>query len=117
MSAAGQITVVAQWKPIDNALDALLGIIAELRPKSLAEPGCLGYEVYRSLDEPQTLLLVERYRDEAAIEAHRQSEHYQSLVVGRVLPLLAERRVELLAARTASIPASSSATAPSASQA
>ncbi|HEY1148169.1 MAG TPA: putative quinol monooxygenase [Pseudoduganella sp.] len=99
MSAPGPITVVAHWHPVANAFDEVLAIVAELRARSLSEPGCLGYEVYRSEQDPQVLLLLERYRDEAAIEAHRQSEHYQSLVPGRALPLLAERRVELLQAR------------------
>jgi quinol monooxygenase YgiN len=96
MSAAGHITVVARWQPVAGALEEVLGIIAELRPKSLAEPGCLGYEVYQGVDAPGSILLLERYRDQAALEAHKQSAHYQALVVGRVLALLADRRVELL---------------------
>jgi quinol monooxygenase YgiN len=96
MSAPGQITVVARWQPTTGFLGDVLSILAELRPKSLAEPGCLGYEVYQGVDAPESLLLLERYRDEAALDAHRQSEHYQALVVGRVLPLLADRRVEFL---------------------
>lgn len=97
--SAGVITVVARWQPVDGKLGEVLAIVAEMRPKSLAEPGCLGYEVYRGVDGPHKLLLLEHYRDEAALEAHRQSAHYQSLVVGRALPLLAEREVELLQAR------------------
>lgn len=99
MSAAKEITVVARWQPAEGALGEVLAILAELRPQSLAEPGCLGYEVYRGVDAQHSLLLVERYADEAAIEAHRQSEHYQTLVVQRALPLLAHRQVELLQAR------------------
>lgn len=98
--SAGAITVVARWQVNSGALDEVLAIVAELRPQSLAEPGCLGYEVYREVDGKadgaDTLLLIEKYRDEAAIAAHRESAHYQALVVGRVLPLLAARRVELL---------------------
>ncbi|KQV78653.1 hypothetical protein ASD15_21515 [Massilia sp. Root351] len=60
-----------------------------------AEPGCLGYEVYRGVEAPGSLLLIERYRDEAALEAHKQSGHYHALVVGPVLPLLEARRVEI----------------------
>lgn len=93
------ITVIARWQPANGFHDKLLGLLDELRPKSLAEPGCLGYEVYQSIDAPRSLLLVEQYRDEAALEAHKQSEHYRELVVGRALPLLAERRVEILQAR------------------
>jgi len=48
---------------------------------------------------PRSILLVERYRDQAALDAHKQSAHYQELVVGRALPLLTDRRVELLQPR------------------
>lgn len=101
MSAAGAITVVARWQPASGAYGDVLAIVTELRPKSLAEPGCLGYEVYQSVDLPRSLLLVERYRDQAALDAHKESAHYQELVVGRVLPLLTDRRVELLQDRVA----------------
>ncbi|SDH23794.1 MULTISPECIES: putative quinol monooxygenase [unclassified Duganella] len=97
--SAGGITVVARWQPVDGKLGEVLAIVAEMRPKSLAEAGCLGYEAYRGVDQPHSVLLLEHYRDEAALEAHRQSEHYQSLVIGRALPLLADRQVEILQLR------------------
>lgn len=96
MSAHGPITAVARWQPAPDTLDELLSIIAELRLKSLAEAGCLSYEVFQTLDTPPGILLLERYRDEAALDEHRRSAHYQALVVKRVLPLLAERRVDFL---------------------
>jgi quinol monooxygenase YgiN len=99
MSAADVITVAARWQVGDGHLDEVLELVAQLAPASLAEPGCLGYEVYRGVDAPGSLLLLERYRDAQALEAHRQSPHYQALVLGRILPLLAARRVELLQER------------------
>ena len=96
--SAGVITIAARWQPVEGKLGEVLAIVAEMRPKSLAEPGCLGYEVYRGVDQPHTLLLLEHYSDAAALEAHRQSAHYQTLVVGRALPLLAARQVEVLQA-------------------
>ena len=101
MSAAAEITVVARWQPAGGVHGEVLALIAELRPKSLAEPGCLAYEVYQSVDEPRSILLVERYRDQAALDSHKASAHYQELVVGLVLPLLSDRRVELLQPREA----------------
>ncbi|NYE62781.1 quinol monooxygenase YgiN [Duganella sp. 1224] len=97
--SAGVITVVARWQPVDGKLGDVLALLAQVRPQTLAEPGCLGYEVYRGVDSPHSLLLLEHYRDAAALEAHRQSAHYQSLVVTRALPLLAAREVQLLEAR------------------
>ena len=95
MSAAGEVTVVARWQLKDGALGEVLSILAQLRPMSLAEPGCLGYEVYQGVGAACNLLLLERYQNEAALDAHKQSQHYRTLVVERVLPLLAERQVEL----------------------
>lgn len=98
MDAGAAITVLAHWQVREGHLDHVLAQVVEVRTASLAEPGCLGYEVFRATDATDTLLLVERYRDHAAIQAHRESAHYQTLVVGPILPLLAQRRVELLQA-------------------
>ena len=40
------------------------------------ESGCYRFDVYRRDDEPTHFELVELYENEAAIEAHRQSDHY-----------------------------------------
>jgi len=93
------ITVIARWRVKHGHLDDVLAHVAELRAASLDEPGCLDYAAFRSVDAGDELLLVERYRDAAAVEAHRQSPHYGALVVERILPLLADRRVELLQVR------------------
>lgn len=94
-----QVTVVARWRVKDEALDEVLALAAQVRQQSLAEPGCLGYEIYRGVDAAASLLLHEHYRDDAALDAHRQSAHYQTLVVERILPLLEARQVELLGPR------------------
>lgn len=95
------ITVVARWQPLPEAYDEVVQIVGLLRPQSLAEAGCLGYEVFESMAEPRTVLILEHYRDAQALDAHKLSKHYQALVAGRALPLLAERKVEVLQARPA----------------
>jgi quinol monooxygenase YgiN len=99
MSTTGNIVVNARWQVSSEALSEVLALLPAVREKTLAEPGCLGYEVFQSVNEPTRLLLVEHYRDAAAVEAHRATSHYQQLVVGRIIPLLQERKVELLQAR------------------
>jgi quinol monooxygenase YgiN len=98
MDAAGTITVIARWQARPGRADTVLALVAALREQSLAEAGCLGYEVFRGADDDATILLLERYRDHPAIEAHRATRHYRELLVERVLPLLASRQVELLRA-------------------
>lgn len=96
MSAAGPIVVVARWRMAPEAVAEVLGLVAQLREQSLAEPGCQGYDAFQGVGVPGELLLLERYADHAAIEAHRASAHYQELVVRRILPLLSGRQVQLL---------------------
>ena len=98
MDAAGTITVVARWQALPGRADSVLALVAPLREQSLAEAGCLGYEVFRGADDDAAILLLERYRDQPAIEAHRATRHYRELLVERILPLLASRQVELLRA-------------------
>ncbi len=95
------IVVVARWSlPVERKAE-VLELVAALRARSLAEPGCLGYSAFQSVDDPGELLLLERYRDTAALEAHRSASHYRELVVERILPLLAGRQVQLLREREA----------------
>src|SRR5262249_41999621 len=98
MSAQGPIITVARWQLSVEGVESVLPLLADLRRRTLAEPGCQGYDVFRSVETPGELLLVERYRDDAALQAHRTSKHYQELVVQRILPLISARKVELLRA-------------------
>jgi quinol monooxygenase YgiN len=96
MDSSAAIVVVARWQTTEASLDDVLTHVAALRRRSLAEPGCLGYDVLQGVDEPTTVMLIERYGDGAALDAHRDSPHYRELVVERILPLLVDRRVEFL---------------------
>lgn len=100
MSTSDNIVVNAHWQVSREGLSEVLALLPSVREQTAAEPGCLGYEVFRSVDDPARLLLVERYRDAAAVEAHRATSHYQTLVVGRIIPLLQTRTVELLQVRS-----------------
>ncbi|AQT81024.1 hypothetical protein B1R94_19825 [Mycolicibacterium litorale] len=79
MSTVTPLVVVARWRVAEEQLDAVLALVAQLSMRSRAEPGCLGYDVMQGIDEPTTLVLVERYADRAALDAHLNSEHYQGL--------------------------------------
>jgi autoinducer 2-degrading protein len=58
------------------------------------EPGCLRFDVIQDRDDRNRFYFYEVYRDEAALEAHRQTPHFK-LYAEKVQPLLAvppERR-------------------------
>ena len=60
-------------------------------PFTRAEPGCIRYDVLRAVDEPRRFLLVEVYEDDAALQAHTESDHFKRYVLGEALALLESR--------------------------
>ncbi len=50
-----------------------------LRQAVLAEEGCLGYDYYRAVDNPDQVLLVERWESPAHQQAHLNQPHMQAL--------------------------------------
>jgi autoinducer 2-degrading protein len=58
------------------------------------EPGCLRFDVIQDRDDENRFYFYEVYRDEASLEAHRQTPHFK-LYAEKVQPWLAatpERR-------------------------
>ena len=48
-----------------------------------AETGNLRYEYYLSFDDPETVLLIDQWRDQAAIDAHHASPMMQTIAALR----------------------------------
>ena len=53
------------------------------------EEGFLSYEIFQG-ENPQTFIFIERYKDEAATEAHRNSDHFKT-IGARMGPFMAGR--------------------------
>jgi quinol monooxygenase YgiN len=58
---------------------------------SLQEPGCVRFDVIQDVADPAHFELVEIYRDQAGLAAHRESAHY-SVWAERAPDMLAEPR-------------------------
>lgn len=65
---------------------------------SREEPGCVTYVAHLVEGDPGTVLIYEQYRDEAALEAHRNSPHFHQYAIGGFYQLMKERSVENLLA-------------------
>ena len=55
----------------EDAVDALITMVRTSRE----EDGCIDYTFARDLADPDTLILFERWRDEASLQAHMASAH------------------------------------------
>ena len=66
----------------------ILGILGE---ESRKEPGVITYTTHANPENPCEFFIYEKYHDEAGLEAHQQTEHFQQLVLQRAIPLLESR--------------------------
>lgn len=46
--------------------------------ESIKEPGCKAFNVIRQIDDPTRFVLHEIYDDQAALDAHKTTPHYQA---------------------------------------
>ncbi len=67
-----------------------------LVPAARAEPGVLAFDVYRDPAEPRAFVLVERFRDQAAHDAHVAAQHTRRFAIEDALPRLEHRERSVL---------------------
>lgn len=79
------------WVAKPGEEQAVEGALRSMLEPTRAEPGCIQYDAFRSTEKPGQYLLFERYRDEAAFQAHTASEHFKQFVVGVAIPRLESR--------------------------
>ncbi|MET7277731.1 antibiotic biosynthesis monooxygenase [Kribbella sp. NPDC005582] len=78
-----------QLKPGNQALaEEIVREFAPLGPG--AEEGTLSFRVYRHPANPDYLLFVEHFADQAAYDAHTGSAAYKELIAGRFADLIVE---------------------------
>ena len=82
----------------DEDREQIARILRELTAASREEPGCVSYVAHTVESDPNTVLIYEQYRDEAAAEQHRATPHFARLAVGGLYQRMLERHVENLIA-------------------
>ncbi|QRP43450.1 putative quinol monooxygenase [Amycolatopsis sp. FDAARGOS 1241] len=90
-----QLQVIARYTVSAGQEDAVAALVPELAKAARTEPGNVSFDVYRSFDDPRSLVLLERYVSREAFAEHRETEHFKRLVLEGIVPLLDERTVEL----------------------
>ncbi|MFC7176151.1 putative quinol monooxygenase [Halosegnis marinus] len=65
--------------PIDpESRDAAVEALTELGEASRAEEGVVEYRVTTDIDDENTVRIVEQYEDDAAVDAHMTSDHFEA---------------------------------------
>ena len=87
-------TVRMEFEATDRA--AVEEIVQKLTPASRQEPGCINYIPHFVQDAPATLVIYEQYVDEAALEFHRETPHFQQFATNGIYKLVRARHLERL---------------------
>lgn len=72
--------------------------LSDLATASRLEPGCVSYIPHQLQDDPNTVLIYEQYRDESALEAHRESAHFKKYAIEGLYQKMRDRSLENLIA-------------------
>jgi len=70
-----ELHAVATIPAKPEAADAIRAALRTLAAATRDEDGCLGYDLYESGAAPGTFVTVERWVDQAALDAHLQAPH------------------------------------------
>lgn len=60
--------------------DELVRTARELVAASLADDGCVAYDLFESVTRPEVLMICETWRDAKALSAHEAAPHFTTLV-------------------------------------
>lgn len=91
------IWVYLRMECVQQQASGLLRALEDLQWATRQEAGNLSFDILQSQDQPGSLLLVEAFVDEAAVQAHRATPHFRqfkeataglTLVVDRYRPVL-----------------------------
>jgi quinol monooxygenase YgiN len=78
--------------------DEIAQALRMLAAQSRLEPGCVSYIPHHAEGDPDTIVIYEQYRDEKALAAHRNSEHFRKYAVEGLFQKMKERNLENLIA-------------------
>ena len=74
------ILVVATLKIQDGKVDEAVAALTPVIEATHEEEGCLSYVLHEDVNDPNTLVFVERWASQDAINAHAQQPHMLKLI-------------------------------------
>ncbi len=75
--------------------DEAVALLARLTEATRSEPACRMYLAHRSTTDPRRFFLYEQYDDQAGLDAHRGSPHFERYGKGGLFAILESRSPEL----------------------
>ena len=74
-----QIHLVAHLVPKPGKADELAQALLAIVPDVLREPGCIFYQAHESIEQPGTIVMIEIWADQTALDAHIAGDSFSAL--------------------------------------
>ena len=84
------VVLAVTWMAKVGHETEVTALFQRLTEQSRTEPGCAMYQVHRHKTEPRRFFIYEQYKDDAALEAHRNAPHFLQFA-RKDLPKIADR--------------------------
>ena len=84
------ISVIAKLFVKEGQVEEFLDATKKLMVEVAKEEGAILYTLNRNPKEPNTIIVMERYKDKAALEAHSTSPHMKAFQ-GQIASIMAQR--------------------------
>jgi len=84
------VVLAVTWVAKVGQEAAVADVLAKLTEEARKEPGCAMFQVHRHRTEPRRFFIYEQYKDDAALEAHRNTPHFLQYA-RKDLPKIADR--------------------------
>lgn len=95
--------VIAMQSIIPEARERYMRQVKLCIAETRKEPGCISYDLHQSISEPNKVVFVERWKDQAAIDAHFAAPHYKEFravavecITSRVVEIIEPKAVTTL---------------------
>jgi autoinducer 2-degrading protein len=75
------VVLAVTWMAKPGQEAAVADVFLKLQTASRQEPGCLMYIVHRHRTDGRRFFIYEQYRDDAAMQDHRESKHFQEYAI------------------------------------
>lgn len=73
------VVVVATFKAREGKVDEAIAAVTPVIEQTHAEAGCLSYALHRDVNDDHTLVLLERWTSQVALESHFQQPYVAAL--------------------------------------
>ena len=73
------VVLAVTWMAKTGREAEAAAILEKLTGESRREPGCVMYQAHKHKTDPRRFFIYEQYKDDAALEAHRNAPHFLQL--------------------------------------